>query len=205
MTLTNGKIIGITGGIASGKSTFSTILREKGYIVIDADKISRSLIEKGSIEYKKIIEKFGNRILDRYGNINRKLLAKKIFEDKSSKKDLEDILHPPIFKEIKRLIDIYKKSKDIIFVDIPLLYEKKDKLYEYDIHLDEVWLIYVDKDTQIRRLIDRDKIDLEGALKKIDAQISMEEKKKFADKIIYNTDDLGSLKRHTEDILEDLN
>lgn len=204
MKLTDTKIIGITGGIASGKTTFSNMLIKRGYLVIDADKISRSLLEKDSEKYKEVVENFKTRILDDKKNINRKLLADIIFKDDTMKKKLEDILHPAIFKEIKRQIDIYSKSEKTIFVDIPLLYEKHEELLKYNIYLDEVWLIYVDKPTQTKRLMDRDNIDLDLAIKKINAQLPLEEKKKLADKIIYNTKDLNNLKKCAQDLTQDL-
>lgn len=202
MKLTNTKIIGITGGIASGKTTFSNMLIKMGYLVIDADKISRSLLEKDSEKYKEVVENFKTQILDDKKNINRKLLADIIFKDDTMKKKLENILHPAIFKEIKRQIDIYSKSEKTIFVDIPLLYEKYEELIKYHIYIDEVWLIYVDKPTQTKRLMARDNIDLDLAIKKINAQLPLKEKKKLADKIIYNTKDLNNLKQCLQDLIQ---
>lgn len=202
MTLTNKKIIGITGGIGSGKSTFSNILRKKGYTVIDADQISRDLMKKCQPPYQDVIREFGDKILNKDATINRKLLSKLIFKEKIHRDKLEEILHPYIFTEIKRLIDEKAKSQEIIFLDIPLLYETYDKIMEYNIFLDEIYLVYTDRQSQIKRLMNRDNISKEDALRKIQAQISMEEKKKLANKIIYNTGDLKSLEIEIEKVLE---
>lgn len=199
-----GKIIGITGGIASGKSSFSNILLERGYNVIDADKISKSLLTKKGKAYDEVVAEFGSEILNPDKTINRKKLGNLIFSEKKSRDKLEEILHPYIFREIKRLIDEYSKTKSIIFVDIPLIYEKQDKLLEYNIYLDEIWLVYLDRESQIERLMKRDKINREEAIKKIDTQIPMEEKEKLADKIIYNTKDLENLKKTAENLLKEL-
>lgn len=198
------KIIGITGGIASGKSSFSNILKNKGYRVIDADMISRSLLVKDGEVYFDLIHEFGSEILEDDKNINRKALSELIFKEKKYRDKLEEILHPPIFREINRLIERYSKVEDIIFVDIPLLYEKYDKLLQYNIYLDEIWLVYVDRDIQIERLIKRDVISREAAIRKIDAQIPIEKKEKMADRIIYNTGNLDNLKTITGEILKDL-
>lgn len=198
------KIIGITGGIASGKSSFSNILKNKGYRVIDADMISRSLLVKDGEVYFDLIHEFGSEILEDDKNINRKALSELIFKEKKYRDKLEEILHPPIFREINRLIERYSKMEDIIFVDIPLLYEKYDKLLQYNIYLDEIWLVYVDRDIQIERLIKRDVISREAAIRKIDAQIPIEKKEKMADRIIYNTGNLDNLKTITGEILKDL-
>lgn len=204
MTPTKRKIIGITGGIASGKSSFSNILIKKGLTVIDADKISRGLLEKGLASYEEIVCEFGSGILKPDKSIDRKALGKIIFDNKESRDKLEGILHPYIFKEIKTLIDEYSKREDFIFVDIPLLYEKYNKLEEYAIHLDQIYLVYVDRQTQVERLIKRDSISSEEANRKIDTQISMEEKKKLAHRIIYNTGDLKELELEVERVIKDL-
>lgn len=202
MTPTNKRIIGITGGIGSGKSTFSNILRKKGYTIIDADQISRDLMKKGQPPYKDVIREFGDEILNEDGTINRKFLSNLIFREKIYKDKLEEILHPYIFMEIKRLIDEEGKGQGIIFVDIPLLYETCDKLIKYNISLDEIYLVYTDEESQIKRLTKRDNISRDDALRKIEAQMPMEEKMKLANKIIYNTKDLDNLQIEAERVLE---
>ena len=171
MILTKNKIIGITGGIASGKTSLSQILIKKGYPVIDADKISRSLLKIGLPSYREIVHEFGSQILNDDKTVNRRALSKLIFDKKTHRDKLEAILHPYIFRQIKILIREYSKKEKIIFVDIPLLYEKYDKLLEYNIYLNKIYLVYVDRDTQIKRLMNRDTISIEEAEKKIYSQI----------------------------------
>lgn len=198
----NGKIIGLTGGIATGKSTVSNILRELGYKVIDADIIARQVVEIGKPAYEEIIKAFGKDILDDKGNINRKELASIIFRDFLMRKRLNDIVHPFVFREISRQINEHKDQR-VIFVDVPLLIEELDKFKEYEIAFDEIWLVYVDKNTQLNRLIKRDKINKEEGLRKIRAQMPIDEKPKYATRIIDNSKDLISLRRQVLRIIED--
>ncbi|GFN34467.1 dephospho-CoA kinase [Tepidimicrobium xylanilyticum] len=198
----NGKIIGLTGGIATGKSTVSNILRELGYEVIDADIIARQMVEIGKPAYEEIINVFGKNILDDKGNINRKELASIIFRDFLMRKRLNDIVHPFVFREISRQINEHKDQR-VIFVDVPLLIEELDKFKEYEIAFDEIWLVYVDENTQLNRLIKRDKMSKEEGLRKIRAQMPIDEKRKYATRIIDNSKDLISLRRQVLRIIED--
>lgn len=198
----NGKIIGLTGGIATGKSTVSNILRELGYEVIDADIIARQMVEIGKPAYEEIIKAFGKDILDDKGNINRKELASIIFRDFLMRKRLNDIVHPFVFREISRQINEHKDQR-VIFVDVPLLIEELDKFKEYEIAFDEIWLVYVDENTQLNRLIKRDKMSKEEGLRKIRAQMPIDEKRKYATRIIDNSKDLISLRRQVLRIIED--
>lgn len=187
-------IIGITGGIASGKSTVSSLLMDKGYKVIDADRISREVVEIGKPAYIEILEYFGSRILNEDKTINRKKLGKIIFSNDNDRATLNRITHPYIFKLIKEEMDKYCKSEKIIFIDIPLLFEEINKYKEYNINFDEVWLIYIDEETQLKRLIKRDSLDEMEGIKRIKAQLSMEKKRNLATRIIDNMGDLSTLK-----------
>ncbi|MGL4484052.1 MAG: dephospho-CoA kinase, partial [Anaerovoracaceae bacterium] len=125
------KIIGITGGIGSGKSTVSNYLIGKGYAVIDADKISKELMQKGEEGYKQVLEAFGEEILEEDGKIDRLLLAKKVFRNEESKKKLNEITHPLVIAEINRQVkeleinaNLSRQGENkLCFVDIPLLFE----------------------------------------------------------------------------------
>lgn len=197
------KVIGITGGISTGKSTATKILKSKGFKVIDADIIARQVLNIGEEAYCEVIKIFSKDILNKDETIDRKLLAEKIFKDKISREQLNSITHPIIMERIKEEIDSNNKE-DILFLDIPLLIEIYESLSKYDIFIDEIWLIYCDKDTQIKRLMKRDGINLESARFKVNAQMDIEEKKRFADKIIYNTKDKKELEKDIDALLEQI-
>src|SRR5699024_5078503 len=112
------KIIGITGGIATGKSTVTNFLIDKGYKVIDADKIAREVVEKGEIAYDEIVNYFGNNILKKDGSIDRKKLGEIIFNDQNKRTKLNSIVHPQVIKKIKENINLCSKNNNILFVDI---------------------------------------------------------------------------------------
>lgn len=180
------KIIGLTGGIASGKSTVSNYLILKGLDVIDADLISREIYQIGEKAYKIVVDVFGKGILNEDLAINRKKLGQIVFSNNEQLKKLNEITHPIIFEKIKkRVYEINKMNKRVCIIDAALLFESN----WYNI-CDIKWLVYVDKITQIKRLIERDKISEEDAVKRINAQMPIEEKIKLADFIINNSGDL---------------
>ena len=180
------KVIGLTGSIASGKSTVSAKLKELGYYVIDCDDIGHRILKKARVGYYPVVAEFGEEILDSIGHIDRKKLGQIIFNDKSKKEKLNQILHPIIKDLVKKEIDAYYHG--LIFLDCPLLFET-------DFHelCDETVVVYVNMDTQIHRLMARDGITFPEALKKIYAQMSMDEKLELADYVIDNCHSLGDL------------
>lgn len=198
------KIIGITGGISTGKSTVSNILRDNGYKIIDADEIAREVVKVGSPAYIKIVEEFGHRILLDDKTINRKALGNIIFNDIKSREKLNNITHPYIFESIKNNIQEICKDENIVFLDIPLLFEQFDLWKKYDILFNEIVLVYIDEETQIERLIKRDNICKEEALKKIRSQIPIDEKKIRSSKTIDNSGDFKYLKEQIEKLLLEL-
>lgn len=203
MNRNNKKIIGLTGGIATGKSTVSNIIKSLGYHVIDADKIAKDVVKKGNPAYEEIIDAFGQEILDERNDINRKKLGTIIFKDSLMRKRLNDIVHPHVFKTMKELIDKHQKES-IIFVDVPLLIEEIDKFNEYEIIFDEIWLIYLDEKTQLDRLTKRDLISEEEAIRKIKSQMPIELKREYATRIIDNRKDINSLEEQVEKILDEV-
>ena len=203
MNQNNRKIIGLTGGIASGKSTVSNILKFMGFNVIDADVISREVVEIGKPAYFEIIEHFGRDIIDEDGNINRKKLGSIIFNDDNEREKLNLIVHPYIFAAIKDYIEKDSESK-IIFVDIPLLIEVLDDLQFHGIHFDEIWLVYADEEIQLKRLMERDSIGKEEAIKRIEAQMPMCLKKKYATRIIDNSGEKNELERKVKKLVEEV-
>ncbi len=188
------KVFGITGSIATGKSTVTKYLIEKGYQVIDSDKLAYEALTKDDDCINKVKELF--KCLDDYGNIDRIALGKIIFKDKDAKKRLEDIIHPYVIKEIKRFIEV-NRYEDIIFLDIPLLYECK---LEY--LCDQIIVVYIDEAVQLKRLMNRDNIDEKYARMIMSNQMSIEEKKKKANIVIDNCKDLISLYQQIDKVLE---
>ena len=180
--MSQSKIIGLTGSIATGKSQVSKYLKDKGIKVVDADLIARDVANYKSVK-NKIKKVFGDDLyID--DQLDRKKLAEIIFAKKIQREKLNDIMHPEIYKEINKET---KGKEDLVFVDIPLLFENEDINKKYGLNFDEIWLVYVDRETQIRRLMNRDDISREYAEKKINSQISVEEKRKKADVIIDNS------------------
>lgn len=190
------KIIGLTGSIATGKSQVSNYLKDKGIKVVDADLIARDVANYKSVK-NKIKKVFGD---DLYINdqLDRKKLAEIIFANKIHRQKLNGIMHPEIYKEINKKT---RGKEDLVFVDIPLLFENEDVNKKYGLEFDEIWLVYVDRETQIKRLMDRDGISREYAEKKINSQISVEEKRKKADVIIDNS---GTLEETFAQVEENL-
>lgn len=201
--MTQCKIIGLTGGIATGKSTVSNIIK-KYFTVIDADKIAKNIVEPNMKGYNKVIEYFGENILLPNKDIDRDKLGKIIFNSKRERVKLNEILHPIIISTIKKELED-KKDEKYIFLDIPLLFETIESLKENGIFFYEIWLVYSNRDIQIQRLIKRDNIDMSLAIKKIDSQMSLEEKKSISDKIIYNNEGLEELNIKVNNLLLELN
>lgn len=204
MKQNNYKIIGITGGIATGKSTVTNILLDYGYKVIDADKVARLVVKKGKPAYYDIVEYFGIDILREDGNINRKKLGDIVFNDENKRDALNCIVHPRIIEDIKRRIKLYWSGEKILFLDIPLLIEELDHFKKSGLSFDEIWLVYTDLDKQLKRLMKRNNLDLDEAKKRVNAQMSIELKKKYATKIIDNNKDMNYLKKQVKELLDTL-
>jgi len=187
------KVIGITGGIASGKSTVTELLMKESFKVIDADKIAREVVEIGKPAYTEIVNTFGVEILESDLNINREKLGKLVFNDSNLIDKLNKIVHPRIFEEIVHLIDEYCKSESIIFIDVPLLIEELDNFKLYDVNIDEIWLVYIDREEQLKRLIKRDKYGYQEAIARINSQMSLEKKREYATVTIDNNSGINEL------------
>jgi len=180
--------IGLTGGIASGKTTITNYIRKnKNIPILDADNLSRELIKPNTYGYKKILDYFGNQIIENKNNseraINRKLLRSIIFKHSESKEWIEKLLHPLIKEKMIEECSQYKNNQTIILV-IPLLFEAK-----FEDICTEIWLVKCPKETQKKRLMTRDKISEKEAYKSINHQLSFEEKRKFSNIILDNSDD----------------
>jgi dephospho-CoA kinase len=184
------KIIGLTGNIASGKSAISYILKNLGAEVVDMDKIGKQIQE---LNYKKVIEKiekkFGKEIIENE-KINRKKLSSIAFSDKQALIDLNSIMIPLMTEKLKRTIDENrKKEMKVLVVDAAILFEAN-----WDKFVDYVWVVYVPRETQINRLIKREKITQEEAIMRVDSQESIDEKIEKADVVIDNSENLEAVK-----------
>ncbi len=192
-------IIGITGGIASGKSTLKAIIAKMGYEVLDADQVARNVIMKGNAAYSRIIEVFGTEIVDDDGQIDRRQLASVIFQNEEMRIRLNDITHPIIMEEIMFQALEIENSKGMVFLDIPLLFETG-----YDLVMDYVIVCYVPEDIQMQRLMQRDQIDAVYAAQKIDAQWSLEKKVKLADFVIDNSGTVTDTEAQVQVVIDKL-
>ena len=187
-------IIGLTGGIASGKSTVSKYLAEKGFNIYDADKIAKDISEKKSVQ-EEIILTFGNKILDENRNVDRKKLKEIVFKNKEKLKQLNAIIHPKVIDFYKELKE--KNTDEIIIFDVPLLFESG-----IDKFCDKILVVISDYEIQLNRIVERDKIDRDLAEKIIKSQLSNEERIKKADVVIENNSSLEDLFEKVERFCE---
>ena len=192
-----GKIIGITGGISSGKSTVTNFLRQRGFQVVDADALVHQLQAPGGRLYNILVEHFGNQVLLKNGQLNRPLLASLIFSNPEEQEWSKETQGQVILEELAALKNQLAQTESIFFMDIPLLFEQG-----YESWFDEVWLIYLDRDTQIERLMNRDKLSLEAAESRLASQWSLDKKKKLATHIIDNSGSLDQLLSQIISLLE---
>ena len=182
-------IIGLTGGIGSGKSAAAEILKELGLKVIDLDLITHELMRPGELGYIEIKKEFGEKYIDTKGALDRKLLRQEIFSSFDLKKRIESILHPIIFEECNKQLNILKHEKYIVLV-IPLLFETKN----YISLIDESLLIDCDLEAQIERVIKRDNVSKALVNRIIKNQMNRQEKQLLADKVILNDGNINHLK-----------
>jgi dephospho-CoA kinase len=195
------RVIGITGGIGSGKTAVTDYLSEKGYILIDADVISRQETETGAGGLKAIVEEFGRGVLLEDGSLNRKLLADTVFSDEIKREKLNAIIHVRVIQKTRELIQAYSDSgMHVVFLTAPLLIEAgMQKL----IH--ELWLICAAYDIRMRRVLERDQVDEDHVKKRMAAQMPTGEKMKYAQVIIDNSGSLTELYRRVDRILAERN
>ena len=176
-------LLGLTGGIASGKSTISQFFKSKHIPVIDADLVAREVVEPNTTGLNQIVAHFGEEILLSNGKLNRKKLGSIIFEDEKKREQLNTILSKEIRQNILEKVTYFQSRKaPLIVLDIPLLYEGA-----YDEMVDSVMVCYVPKQVQLTRLMSRDHLSKADALNRINSQMDLEEKKRLADVVIDNS------------------
>ncbi|WP_225426968.1 dephospho-CoA kinase [Companilactobacillus kedongensis] len=195
------KIYGLTGGIASGKTTVLDVFAENGCRIYNADEIAREVVKIGTPGLDQIVASFGDDILMSDGTLNRKNLSQIVFSDKKELKKLTDITAPLIRKRILQIVEeVHALNDGLIYIfEIPLLFETN-----YQPYFDAVISIFVQPEIQLSRLMKRNNIDEQTAKNQIDSQMPMEEKKKLADFVIDNSGDLAELKSEIKTLLKNL-
>lgn len=193
------KIIGITGGIASGKSTVVAEIKKHGYQVIDADQVVHELQAKGGKLYQALCNWLGTDILQENGELDRKKLGQLIFSSKDMLEKSSRLQNGIIREELARRRDELAKTQKVFFMDIPLLIE-----HDYMEWFDDIWLVHLDEKTQLERLVMRNHFSKEEAKKRMTSQMSTEAKKPYADKLLDNSGDLTELKAQINQLLQEL-
>jgi dephospho-CoA kinase len=194
-------IVGLTGGVASGKTVVSQFLKEEGAYIIDADQIARELVQPHRPAWNELIKAFGKEILKEDGSIHRKKLADKVFADPKQRTLLNQILHPRIKEEMDRRIkEVRRKDPEaIVVIDAPLLVERG----EHD-EMDKLIVVTSAQTQQIERLKDRDGTNPEEALRMLSSQIPLEKKVELADFVVQNEGSLEETKKKAKEIFKEL-
>lgn len=190
------KVIGLTGGIASGKSTVSELLSVFGFKVVDADKAAREAVKKGSKGLAQVREVFGDEAIDENGEMNRRYMGDLVFNHPEKRLELNAIIHPIVRDIMEEEKQEYLKQGYNVIMDIPLLFEN-----ELENTVDEVWVVYTSESIQMDRLMQRNNLSLEDAKARVYSQISIDKKSRMADHVIDNLGDKLELKQNLERLL----
>lgn len=192
------KIIGLTGGIATGKSTVSELLTAYGFKVVDADIASRKAVKKGSKGLDQIREKFGQEAIDDNGEMNRKYVGELVFNNPEQRIELNKIVHPIVREIMEEEKNHYLNEGYNVIMDIPLLFEN-----DLQDTVDEVWVVYTSESIQIERLMERNDLSQDDAKARVYSQISIDKKSRMADHVIDNLGDKLELKQNLQQLLEE--
>ncbi|HAR7233731.1 TPA: dephospho-CoA kinase [Staphylococcus aureus] len=192
------KVIGLTGGIASGKSTVSELLSVFGFKVVDADKAAREAVKKGSKGLAQVREVFGDEAIDENGEMNRRYMGDLVFNHPEKRLELNAIIHPIVRDIMEEEKQEYLKQGYNVIMDIPLLFEN-----ELENTVDEVWVVYTSESIQMDRLMQRNNLSLEYAKARVYSQISIDKKSRMADHVIDNLGDKLELKQNLERLLKE--
>ena len=192
-----GKIIGITGGIASGKSTVTNFLRKQGFQVVDADAVVHQLQKPGGRLFEALVQHFGQEIILENGELNRPLLASLIFSNPEEREWSRQIQGEIIREELATLREQLAQIEAVFFMDIPLLFEQ-----DYSAWFDETWLVYVERDVQVERLMKRDHLSKDEAEFRLAAQWPLEKKKDLASHVLNNNGNQNQLLTQVVSLLE---
>lgn len=192
-----GKIIGITGGIASGKSTVTNFLRKQGFQVVDADAVVHQLQKPGGRLFEALVQHFGQKIILENGALNRPLLASLIFSNPQEREWSKQVQGEIIREKLATLRDQLAQTKEIFFMDIPLLFEQ-----DYASWFNETWLVYVDRNVQVKRLMKRDQLSKNEAESRLAAQWPLEKKKDLSSHVLDNNGNQDQLLNQVHILLE---
>ncbi len=191
-------VIGLTGNIGSGKSTVARRLKKLGAKIVDADRVAREVVRAGTPALKEIVDNFGPEVLNTDGTLDRKKLGEIVFTDPRARASLNQITHPrikeAIFQEIKKHRS--KESphrKEVLVIDVPLLFETG---FNHDV--DEVWVVKINEDKQVKRLAERDALMPDEIRKRLEAQMPQEEKLKYARRVIDNSGELRETEKQVD-------
>jgi dephospho-CoA kinase len=194
------KLVGLTGGIASGKSTVAATLRRLGAAIINADDLSREVVQPEQDAWKEILDTFGADILQEDKTLDRRKLRKIVFDFPEARKKLETITHPRVRALAeKRISELARAGSSIIVYEVPLLFENQMHLW-----LRPVILVACDIETQKKRLLQRDRLTAVEAQQHLDAQMSLAEKRKLADYVIENNGSLEDLEQRVREVLQQI-
>ncbi|KEP26655.1 dephospho-CoA kinase [Bacillus zhangzhouensis] len=192
-------VIGLTGGIASGKSTVSQMIKEQGIRVVDADVIAKEAVAKGTPALRQIVQTFGEDVLLPNGELNRQQLGALIFSEEEKRKQLNAIVHPEVRKEmLKQRDEGINHQETFVVLDIPLLFES-----QLESLVDRIIVVYTTPELQLSRLMSRNDLSEEEALNRIHSQQPLEEKCQKADRVIENTKDLAFMRKQLQNILNE--
>lgn len=190
-------IIGLTGSIASGKSTVGKMLEEMGFPIVDADAVARLVVEPGMPALREIAAEFGEEILLEDGNMDRKKVGDIIFNDADKRQKLNNIIHPAIRKEMADQRDKWlNNGSETVIMDIPLLFESKQART-----VDKILVVTVSPEIQLKRLMERNGLSEEEAQSRINSQLPLSVKEAGADAVIFNDDSREKSRQQLEEIL----
>lgn len=192
------KVIGLTGGIASGKSTVSELLTAYGFKIVDADIASRKAVAKGTKGLEQVGEAFGDEAIQPDGEMDRQYVGDIVFNQPEKRIELNNIVHPIVRQIMDEEKNEYLEQGHNVIMDIPLLFEN-----ELQDTVDEVWLVYTSESIQIDRLMERNDMSVEDAKARVYSQISIDKKSRMADHVIDNLDSKLQLKQNLEKLLID--
>ena len=191
------KVIGLTGGIASGKSTVTELLQEDNFIVLDADRIAKQLTEPGQAMWQAYVDRYGAQVLLEDDSLNRQAVADIVFQQPEERQWMDGMAHPLIQQEIQQRLEGLKQvGYPVVFLDVPLLFETG-----WDAMVDEAWVVYVEPEIQLARLQQRNGYSMEEAQRRISVQLPLAEKKQRADRVIMNNGSEAELRQAVKQTL----
>ena len=191
-------LVGLTGGIGSGKSTVSAMLAERGAVIVDADQIARDLQQPGSVVLERMAERFGADIIRDDGSLDRGAVAAIVFNDEAALKDLNGIVHPAMQDEIQRQIEAHRDSDRVVVLDFPLLTENPRRGLAATIVVD------IDPEVAVERLVAQRGMDEADARARINSQVSREDRLAMATHVIDNGGDIAALEGRVDELWDEL-